>query len=152
MISIHIPCEHCGSDLVVNAGQSISNRRLVWYRSYSCPDCGFQLEEDGFDSPPDEIRRVILADEGEWTLSVHETGSRAILTLKVLRKALNLSLDDVAKLRKHIPGSVCDGTRVEMEWLRILLSSEQLQASVVSGEVGSLVATFLTPTRQSIGS
>jgi large subunit ribosomal protein L7/L12 len=130
MASIHTPCEHCGRDLVVNVGQSISDERLVWYASYYCPHCGFQLEEDGFDSPPDEIRRAILTDKGVWTLIVHETGSRVILVLKVLRKALNLSLDDAAKLRKLIPGCVSNGTQAEMEWLRILLSSEQLEASV----------------------
>lgn len=130
MTSIHTPCEQCERDAVVYVGQSINDGGLVWYASYCCPHCGFQLEEDGFDSPPDEIRRAILADEGEWTLIVHETGSRAILALKVLRKALNLSLDDIAKLRKLIPGSASNGTRVEMERLLILLSSEQLQASV----------------------
>lgn len=130
MTSIHTPCEHCGRDLVVNVGQSIFDERLVWYASYCCSHCGLQVEEDGWDSPPDEIRRAILADKGEWTLMVHETGKRGILVLKILRKALNLSLDDVAKLRKFIPGCVSNGTRVEMEWLQILLSSEQLEASV----------------------
>lgn len=143
MTSIHTACEHCGRDAVVNASQSIFNERLVWHTSYSCPHCGFQLEEDGFDSPPDEIRRAILADEGEWTLIVHETSSRVILALKVLRKALNLSLDDVAKLRNLIPGSVSNGTRAEMERRRILLSSEQLQASVskITSQVNALTRT-----------
>jgi hypothetical protein len=130
MTSIHTPCSHCGRDLVVNVGQSIFDERLVWYASYCCSHCGLQVEEDGLDSPPDEIRRAILADKGEWTLIVHETGDRGILVLKILRIALNLSLDDVAKLRQLIPGCVSNGTRVEMEWLQILLSSEQLEASV----------------------
>jgi large subunit ribosomal protein L7/L12 len=98
--------------------------RLTWYKSYSCPYCGSQIEEDGNDTTPDEIQKAILEQEGTWVLDIEETGERAILVVKILREALNLSLHDAIKIKKNMPGKAIEGTKTEMNRLKQILERQ----------------------------
>src|ERR671930_707789 len=111
-------CPIRGRDSEVSVGDAFLHGRLVWHALYLCPHCEAPVEEDGFGPAPDEFRRAILAQAGEWRLVVPEPGARAVRVVKVLRQALGLSLADAGALRKCLPGSVATGTRAEMERLQ----------------------------------
>ncbi len=93
-----------------------------------CPYCGTQIEEDGNDITPAEIQKAILEQEGTWLLDIEETGERVILVLKILRKALNLSLYDAMKIKKTMPGKAIEGTKVEMNRLKQLLERQSFKS------------------------
>jgi hypothetical protein len=123
-------CRTCTAETDVVVGQAIYDGELVWHRGYRCTYCGVQIEEDGRGSAPDDVRRAILQQEGEWALTLEEPGRRATTALKLLRQALSLSLGEVEELRKLIPGTVVSGTKTEMERLSAILSTDGLQAAV----------------------
>lgn len=119
-------CCECTQAIQITIGQYTYDRKLFWYTSYTCPYCGAQVEVDNDGIPPKEIREAILATEGQQSLIIQETGSRAVVAIKTLRVALGLPLNEAMKLKKTIPGVTISGTRVEMERLRQLLLSEGL--------------------------
>lgn len=123
-------CSSCGREIDIGVGQALVGNRLVWNRAYSCSFCKTQVEEDGHGNPPDYIRHAILQQEGEWTLILIDEGTRASTVLRVLRQALNLSLGEVGELRKHFPGPVMTGTKVEMERLVKILSAKHVQVGI----------------------
>jgi len=131
MIVIKRSCQSCGKPLNVTVGQEMIDGRIVWYESYDCPYCGSRTEVDGKDDTPDEIRNALLAEEGEWGLNISENGPQAIQAIKTLREALGLSLSEAQAAKKKIPGIVATGTRAEMERLRYLLSSSNIQSLVM---------------------
>ena len=49
--------------------------------------------------------------------------------IKILRKALNLSIKDASNLLKNFP-NIISGTKMEMQWLKELLLNENIQSSV----------------------
>jgi hypothetical protein len=53
-----------------------------------------------------------------------------MLALKIVRRALKLSIDEISALRKRQPDALITGTQTEMRWLWKLLSAEGLQATV----------------------
>ena len=123
-------CEKCSGESSASVGDLMFDGRLVWYESFWCPSCGTHLEIDGHDAAPEEIRKAILAQEGEWSLLVEETGKRRLLALKVVRTVLGLSLDEIGTLRTKIPGPLLKGTQAEMEYVRFHLLSADLQATI----------------------
>lgn len=124
-------CQFCSSEIDVSVGQSVYDGKLVWHKGYSCPICGGKAEEDGRGSAPYDIRSAILQRDGEWALRMDDAGSGITTGLKLLRQALNLSLREIAVLRKRLPGDVVTGTRAEMERLKAILSAEDIHATVV---------------------
>lgn len=122
-------CPQCGVPIqvAVNEVFNILNE-LHWSRGYYCPACGLQMEEDGWDDTPEDIRQAVLAAYGTWELLVDETEHRATRAVSIVRAALNLTLTEAASLRKRIPGPVATGTRGEMERLQTQLSQKGLRA------------------------
>src|SRR5260370_14190871 len=106
MAILRARCRSCGSEIDVTVGQAVYDSELVWHRGYSCPYCGSRTEEDGRGAAPDEVRYAVLQQEGEWALEVAEIGTGATLALKLLRRALNLSLGGIGELGKRIPGTI----------------------------------------------
>jgi hypothetical protein len=115
-------CEKCGNILNLNVGQNLINGKIVWFVSGKCSKCGFQIEQDGKNDTPDEVRNTILAQEGEWGLSINQK-EVDLKFLKVVRETFKISIDDLVKLKNNIPGIIFTGTKTEMERLQILLSS-----------------------------
>src|SRR6185295_19298205 len=122
MPSLERTCPDCGQKVFWNFGQTILGERLGWHASLYCDHCGYALEQDDVGPLPQDLRRIVLAEQGQWALLVEGTNDQTPLFLKSLREALSLSLPQVAQLRKLIPGIVLSGTRAEMERLHIILS------------------------------
>lgn len=129
MASMDDACSTCGSPVRVAVGERVVQQKIVWFRSYRCPACGNRIEEDDHGLPPEEIRKAILEQEGEWSLVVEASGDPAVL--KVLRHSLQLSMADVAKLRKRMPNQVFQGTRAEVERLASLFDNAGVRSQVV---------------------
>jgi hypothetical protein len=119
----------------MHARQYIAHNRLVWNGGYHCTHCNNEAEIDGFGHPPDEVRRVILAEEGAWELAIYEPNGRVMQAVKVLRQALALSLKESARLRDRIPGVVITGTYGEMEFLKLLLYEEGIEATIKQSDI-----------------
>ncbi|HEX9063314.1 MAG TPA: hypothetical protein VF941_24340 [Clostridia bacterium] len=136
MAKINIVCK-CNNTVAADVGQNFHRGRLGWYLSYKCPKCGEAIEQDGIDTTPEEIRNALILEEGLWGLYVHESSQGASSTLNVLRKALDLPMTKVAKIKKLIPGMILTGTKTEMERLQTLLGDEKLNVTIdkVSSEV-----------------
>ena len=131
---VQYKCDECQEIVAANIGQIVINLQLKWYLSYECQECNSTIELDDIGFLPDEIRQMILAEEAEWKLIVNKTEikNRAKL-LKVIRQALNLSLQEVSNLFKKFP-VLNSGTKTEMQWLQQILSQEGINSSVEKKE------------------
>lgn len=106
-----VACDRCGQP----ASQKFGEGGLGWYESFHCSSCGQAYEADGLIPVPEEFRRAIIAQEGEWTLEA--TAPLSITLLKAFREALSLSLGEAQELKQRMPGELRRGTRYEMEKL-----------------------------------
>lgn len=70
------------------------------------------MEADDIGFPPDEIRQIILSEEGEWYLVIEESESKRAAAVKILRQALDLSLAEF--IYSTAPDSLlCVGSRAD---------------------------------------
>ena len=130
MVEIQYQCADCNHKIKARVGQAIFNSKLRWYLSYICNNCNSAVEMDDLGFPPIEIRQNILLEEGEWELEVNPAGlNYKVKTIKILRQALNLSIKEASKLSKKFP-RIISGTKVEIQWLKELLLSKNIQSSI----------------------
>lgn len=133
MAVINKICEQCGHTIEVTIGQHVSGDRLVWHSGFKCDSCGAEitLDDDGF--PPADIRSELLAQGGEWELSVEPSGN-PLSVAKVIADALALPRTEVIRLKNALPGVVASGTLAEMDWLKRLLEKTGENATVLSAQ------------------
>lgn len=130
MVEIQYQCADCNHEIKARVGQAIINSKLTWYLSYICNNCNSAVEMDDLGFPDTEIRQKILLEEGEWQLKVNSAElENKLKSIKIVRQAFNLSIKDASKLSKEFP-KIISGTKVEMQWLRELLLSENIQSSI----------------------
>ena len=77
------------------------------------------------------MRQSILSAEGEWHLLIEEAQFKKVAAMKILRQALSLSLTETQRLLKCFPNCLIKGTKTEMDWLKQLLATKEIQATVV---------------------
>ena len=75
--------------------------------------------------------RSFHVPQGEWHLLIEEFQLNKIAAMKILRQALGLSLTETQKLLKCFPDFLIKGTKTEMDWLKQLLATKEIQATVV---------------------
>ena len=130
MVEIQYQCGDCNQETKARVDQVIFNSKLRWYLSYICNNCNSAVEMDDLGFPDTEIRQKILLEEGEWQLKVNSAElENKLKSIKIVRQAFNLSIKDASKLSKEFP-KIISGTKVEMQWLRELLLSENIQSSI----------------------
>ncbi|MEG4069422.1 hypothetical protein QUA42_19165 [Microcoleus sp. Pol11C2] len=130
MVLIYGLCGNCSKDIQMSVGQSVFDKKVVWHLSSSCPYCSQAIALDNTHAIPNEMKKEILAKEGNWNLIVLEEEQPATVVTKILRQAMELSLAEAMNLKKKMPGSVFVGTKAEIERLRHLLAAEGLKASI----------------------
>jgi hypothetical protein len=123
MAVVHGQCPRCAIAIAFSVGQTVQNGRIEWFRSYHCPACNLQIEEDGIDETPPEIREAILNVEEKWAIEVDSIDHQKAAAMKVIRELLKLSLTEISVLRKQIPGKLVEGTQLEMGRIETLLRS-----------------------------
>jgi hypothetical protein len=129
MPTVQYLCPNCGALFVANFGESIGTGKLTWSMSTQCSACNnYTTEIDGSGPLPDDLREIVLAEEGEWSLSIVDLGQDRVLALKALKQVLGLSAAEMIQLKSHLPANVAVGTKKEMRFLQ-----RQLQG--ISGEL-----------------
>lgn len=119
MPTIEYLCPNCGARITANFAERIFPGKLTWYRSMSCVTCKAYAEEmDGLGPLPDDLREIVLAEEGEWTLSIVDLRKDRVLALKALKQVLGLSASEIIQLKSHLPAKVAVGTKTEMRFLQ----------------------------------
>lgn len=129
--TIPFDCPQCGRRIDYAVGESLYGTSYAWWVAYRCTGCGAAMEGDGKLPLPDDLRQVLLEQEGEWALHMAPVGAQTVASMRVLRKALGLSITETSKLRARWPGVVATGTRGEMGRLHRLLVAEGLECSSV---------------------
>jgi hypothetical protein len=126
-------CEQCGHAIEVTVGQHVHGDRLVWHSGFKCDSCGAEvvLDDEGF--PPEDMREALLAQGGEWELSVEPSGN-PLSVAKVIADALSLPRTAVVRLKNALPGVVASGTLAEMDWLKRLLEKAGENAKVLRAQ------------------
>ncbi|KLH96648.1 hypothetical protein ABER61_01010 [Brevibacillus formosus] len=116
-------CASCGEKVDIHVKQYIVNDTIAWSEAYSCTKCGNEVVSDDWGDPtPNEVRKAILEQEGEWEFFVLKPVENKAQILKNLRSALNLTLQGASSLLKKIPGVLMVGTFQEMLLLKKLLA------------------------------
>ncbi len=128
-IVAHI-CERCGAESGASANQSIGSSGAMWTLSFRCRTCGYTFEADCSYDTPEYIRNAILESGGVWGLKLAPTGADRLKAIKILREALHMSLEDVARLKAAVPGLVLQGTRLEMQYLQIQLAETGITSTL----------------------
>ena len=124
-------CDNCQCEIDMTVAQTVINRNLKWYKSYSCPFCGSASELDGDGFPPNAIRKIFLDNEGEWSISFGEQDIYKVAIMKILRQNLDLSISQVNQMLKQFPNSFISGTKTEMAWIKDIFESADIQVSLV---------------------
>ncbi|MCA1294968.1 hypothetical protein LBW89_18300 [Paenibacillus sp. alder61] len=123
MAVMKVRCARCGENVVLQVKQYIVNNAIAWSEAYSCVNCGNEVVSDDWgDQTPNEVRKAILEQEGEWELVILKHGENKSRFLRKLRDALSLTLQKVSDLCKKIPGTLIAGTFQEMLLLKIRLA------------------------------
>lgn len=121
---------NCGTTSLAEVGQSFISGRLMWYLSFRCPCCGNATEIDGIEDMPIEIRDAIFQQDGKWGIAIEDSNKNSSV-LAILKKALNLSMNEMVQLRRLIPGIVTTGTKTEMERLKEILSINNISTYIL---------------------
>ncbi|MBV6621402.1 MAG: hypothetical protein KI793_00345 [Rivularia sp. (in: Bacteria)] len=123
-------CSNCNNIINISIQQTVINRCLRWSISSQCPFCNSMIESDDIGFPPDDIRRIILAEEGEYQLLIKQSELNKVKAVKVLRDALEISITKASTILKLFPKPIVDGTKIEMFYLQKLLECEGIRAEV----------------------
>lgn len=118
--TIQTSCPRCGHVNALQIGQVSVRQQLRWFESVKCDACGLTSEADGIGFPSLEVRILLLEGLGRWKVVM--TGMKSIgNTVKVLRAALSIDLNEAAALAKSSSKIVYEGTKSECLWLMELL-------------------------------
>lgn len=116
MAQIDIQCDECQKIIKASIGQYSSNLELFWSLSYRCPYCTCTIEMDDAGYPPQEIRKQIFKQHGEWELKIDLANLKnKAKVLKALREVFSLSLLETSKIVKQ-SSYITRGTKVEIHW------------------------------------
>jgi hypothetical protein len=101
----------CGSELHVNAGDSIQNGTYRWYASCHCEKCGSITEIDGctIDSIPDDIKLIIIKNEGEWGIESSASKAKIKYLLNKIFQDKNIDFPE---------GYFFTGTKNQVNWVK----------------------------------
>ena len=129
MAQITTKCPDCHNYVKTEINQTAIDSQLRWYESYRCPFCNNAAEADGAGFPPDNIRQMILADQGTFSLSLNNFDVDRIKAMKIIREIFNLSLSEVSALFKY-SADIAIGTKEEMKWVQTILTNQNIDSVI----------------------
>lgn len=127
-INLDVHCMGCGATASANFGEAVVAERAVWNLGYLCAACGESVELDGHCPAPDEWRSRMLGANGTWQITL--AGKLSSRELTVVRSLMSWTLAELTGFRDARNRLLAEGTRAEMEALRVRLESEGLTATV----------------------
>jgi len=114
------PCHRCGKPALLSFGEHSGIGALQHWIAARCEACGAQFESDGAGPLPEELRQLELRRQGAWAVRVERPTTSVQWT--ALRRELELSLPELAELKRTLPGLVFSGTFAEAQRLRAALA------------------------------
>lgn len=127
MAKIKIRCE-CGNGIDGIVGQVLYENELRWYMSYKCEKCGRVVELDDNDKTPEEIRDVIIKEEGEWKIILKNLKD---LTKVVYILKKDYDFEDIKIFKERIRNGLITGTKSEMMKIKKSLSNKGIECILV---------------------
>ena len=127
MAKIKTKCE-CGNEIDGIVGQVVYENELRWYMSYNCEKCGRAVELDDNDKTPEEIRDVIIKEEGEWKIILKNLKD---LTKVVYILKKNYDFEDIKIFKERIRNGLITGTKSEMMKIKKILSNKCIECILV---------------------
>lgn len=124
-------CGTCAAECDGWLVQLIRDRRLHWERESSCASCGTTVCDGDRGAAPADVRAALLADHGEYRLTVEGTGPRSGAVPKAFRDAFEVSLAEAGSAANAARGAGWCGTRVEVALVQRLLDGAGVAASVI---------------------
>lgn len=133
-------CSICGKPRMSSVGQFLKNGSLRWTASFYCPDCiESRVEADGGGLPPSDVRSRLLAKYGWWSVAIYVDKLRGA---SIIGDALALSQDTRDALGNLIPAIIIFGTKIETEWLALLLADAQVEGLLEPAPDGPIGVDF----------
>ena len=96
---------------------------LRWGGRTECTVCGSITEFDGIGEVPDEYKKIIVEQDGEWRLSIDSEQNR-VPALKVIRELTKVSLAEAKEKMNNIRG-----TKGWVDWLASALRAAGIECS-----------------------
>ncbi|GAB5491597.1 MAG: hypothetical protein Phog2KO_18120 [Phototrophicaceae bacterium] len=128
MPQIKYDCPNCKQEGIMEFEESIISSELRWYATQICGKCDFVTEQDDKGALPSHLRDIVLEDTGTWDLQIKVPLNAKLL--KVIRKELNLSMNEIKNLRRPPPINVAQGTHIEMQLIKRKLA-QSLDESIL---------------------
>ncbi|TQV86340.1 hypothetical protein [Aliikangiella coralliicola] len=130
MISQIIKCDGCKNSGELRIGQSYSEKKVVWYKSFRCASCGQAYEVDG-DDTPEELRNLLLDEEGVHSVVLMDKKKRTF-SIKVLRNTLGLSMEEVKDMLAKKDEVLFEGTSTEAKFIENCLAKNGIESIIQS--------------------
>lgn len=102
----------CGGTFYINVGDSNVDGKFRWYISYHCNNCKIdtEMDGDGIDTIPDDIKELIVKREGRWGLCSSSSG----LKIKYLLRKMLKNYDSLISPKDIF---YC-GTQNQVKWVK----------------------------------
>lgn len=131
-------CPQCSGKVVVNFGDRILSKRLLWSASHRCHQCHYEVEEDGSGKLPDSLRNLLLQQEGTWAIHCQTPIVSNTVALKVIRQAFNLTLSEIKCFLHYSSHILPIGTRSEATLVLLSLGDNGIDCEVEQFEPPNL--------------
>lgn len=135
MVKIKDNCENCNQLIKINIYQTVIGNNLRWSISSICHFCNTAIESDGVGFLSEDIRKIILIEEGEYQLLIKQAELNKVKVLKVLRDAFDIRIREALNIMKNFPEVIVNGTRMEMMYLQKLLEAEGIEGNIISSSL-----------------
>jgi hypothetical protein len=116
-------CSSCGNQVNMSIAQTFWKGRVDTHASYFCSKCGNLTEIDWIsDEPEQQIKEVILAHDGFWSLEIKNQDNNRVLIIRTLKAELKLGMDKIKNILQNFDNLKLKGTRAEMEKMAYVFS------------------------------
>lgn len=116
-------CSKCGGTAQTVVGDRCLYGELRWGGRTECAACGSVTEFDGFGEVPDDYKKAIVEQDGEWHLSIESEHNR-VAALKVIRELIDVPLAEAKEKLNNIRG-----TKGWVEWLAWALRAAGIECT-----------------------
>lgn len=134
-------CSTCTKECDQWVVQLIRANRLRWESEYSCDSCGTILHDGDWGAAPESIRTALIAEHGEYLLSLKDDNPSPGRVLKAFRDAFDISLSEAKSASDSVRSTGFHGTRVEVELVKRLLAVAAINSIITASPGGSATPT-----------
>lgn len=100
---------------------------LSWWTTVVCPLCGYVEEGGGDWRAPEELRQLLMQQDGVWGIKILIDADR-VPAVKLIREIYSISLKEVSVILKN--NILWEGTVTEIDWLFNIMNSKKISSVV----------------------